>query len=65
MAQRSGTLAKADITKALGLLKTFGNPVPKGCIIYANSDTIWNYIAMIEDANKRSYFVDDKPDGSG
>lgn len=61
-AAKSGTLAKADITKALGLLKTFGNPVPKGCIIYANSDTIWNHIAMIEDANKRSYFVDEKTD---
>lgn len=59
---KAGTLAKADITKALGLLKTFGNPVPKGCMIYANNDTIWNYIAMIEDGNKRSYFVDEKTD---
>lgn len=59
---KAGTLAKADMTKALSLLKTFGNPVPKGCIIYANADVIWNYIAMIEDANGRSYFVDEKTD---
>lgn len=59
---KAGTLTKADMTKALSLLKTFGNPVPKGCIIYANSDVIWNYIAMIEDANGRSYFVDEKTD---
>lgn len=56
----AGTLAKADITKLLGLLYTFGNPAPKGCIIYANGNTIWNYIAMVEDAQKRSYFVDEK-----
>lgn len=61
-AAKAGTLTKADVTKALGLLKTFGNPVPKGCMIYANNDTIWNYIAMIEDGNKRSYFVDEKTD---
>lgn len=57
---KAGTLSKADMTKALSLLKTFGNPVPKGCIIYANSDVIWNYLAMIEDANGRSYFIDEK-----
>ena len=61
-AATAGTLAKADITKALGLLKTFGNAAPKGCIIYANNSVIWNHIAMIEDANKRSYFVDEKTD---
>ena len=38
----AGTLAKADITKLLGLLYTYGNPAPKGCIIYANGNTIWN-----------------------
>ena len=51
----AGTLAKADITKLLGLLYTYGNPAPKGCIIYANGNTIWNHIAMVEDANGRSY----------
>ena len=56
----AGTLAKADITKLLGLLYTYGNPAPKGCIIYANGNTIWNHIAMVEDANGRSYFVDEK-----
>lgn len=55
-------LVKADITKALSLLKTFGNPAPKGAIFYANSDMIWNWLAMIEDANGRSYFVDEKTD---
>lgn len=59
---KAGTLTKADIVKTLGLLKTFANPAPKGCIIYANNNTIWNYIAMVEDASKRSYFVDEKSD---
>ena len=53
-------LAKADILKLLSLLYTFGNPAPKGSIFYANNNMIWNYIAMIEDANGRSYFVDEK-----
>ena len=56
----AGTLKKADITKLLGMLYTYGNPAPKGCIIYANGNTIWNHIAMVEDANRRSYFVDEK-----
>lgn len=56
------TLKKADMTRALSLLKTFGNPTTKGCIIYADADVIWNYLAMIEDANGRSYFVDEKTD---
>lgn len=59
-AATAGTLTKADIAKLLGLLYTFGNPVPKGCIIYANNNTIWNQIAMLEDKNGRSYFVDEK-----
>lgn len=57
---KAGSITKADLTKALSLLKTFSNPVPKGCIIYANSDVIWNYIAMIEDKTGKSYFVDEK-----
>lgn len=61
-AAKAGTLTKADLTKALSLLKTFSNPVPKGCIIYANSDVVWNHIAMIEDKAGRSYFVDEKSD---
>lgn len=61
-AAKAGSVTKADITKLFGLLKTFANPIPKGCIVYANSDTIWNKIAMIEDGNKRSYFVDEKSD---
>lgn len=56
----AGTLAKADITKLLSLLYTFGNPAPKGCIIYANGNTIWNNIAMVEDKRGVSYFVDEK-----
>ena len=55
-------LVKADVVKALSLLKTFGNPAPKGSIFYANSNMIWNYLAMIEDANGRSYFVGEKTD---
>lgn len=59
-AATSGTLSKADLAKMLGLLKTYGNPAAKGAIIYANATTIWNYIAMVEDKNGRSYFVDEK-----
>lgn len=59
-AAKAGTLTKADLVKMFALLKTFSNPVPKGCVIYSNANTIWNHIAMIEDANKRSYFVDEK-----
>ena len=50
-------LTKAALVKMLGGLKTYNNPAPKGAIVYANGDTIWNHIAMIEDANKRSYFI--------
>lgn len=56
------TLEKADLTKMLGKLRTYGNAAAKGCIIYANSNTIWNQIAMLEDANKRSYFINEKTD---
>lgn len=59
---KAGTLTKADMVKLLSLLYTYGNPAPKGCIIYANNNTIWNQIAMLEDANKRSYFVNEKTD---
>lgn len=52
-------LTKGDVVGMLALLKTFGNPASKGVVIYANNDTIWNYIAMIEDANNRSYFVNE------
>lgn len=57
---KAGTLTKADMTKAFSMLKTFNNPAPKGIIVYANNDTIWNYIAMIENKNGDSYFVDEK-----
>lgn len=57
---KAGTLTKADLMKALGMLKTFGNPAQKGVRVYANQGTIWNQIAAIEDATKRSYFVDEK-----
>lgn len=56
----AGTLAKADFLKAFGLLKTFGNPTPKGTRVYANQQTIWNQIAAVEDAQKRAYFVNEK-----
>lgn len=59
-AAKSGTLTKADVMKSLGLLKTYGNAAPKGVRVYANQSTIWNQIAQIEDATKRSYFVDEK-----
>lgn len=55
-------LVKADLVKLLSLLKTYNNPAPKGSIFYANSNMIWNYLAMIEDANSRSYFVNEKTD---
>ena len=57
---KSGTLTKADFLKAFGLLKTYDNAAPKGTIVYANQQTIWNQIAAVEDAQKRSYFVNEK-----
>lgn len=59
---KTGTLIKADVMKALSLLKTYGNPAAKGVRIYANQSTIWNQIAAIEDATKRSYFIDERDD---
>lgn len=53
-------LAKADLAGLLSKLYTFGLATPKGAIIYANNNVIWNYIAMLEDDNGRSYFVDEK-----
>lgn len=50
-------LTKAKLVEALGKLKTFNNPAPKGAVVYANGTTIWNQIAMVEDANDRSYFI--------
>lgn len=52
--------AKADLAGLLSKLYTYGNAAPKGAIIYANNNVIWNYIAMLEDGNGRSYFVDEK-----
>lgn len=57
---KTGELTKADIVKALAKVNTFGNAAPKGIVIYANNSTIWNHIAMVEDGNGRSYFVDEK-----
>lgn len=59
---KAGTLTKADVMKALSLLKSYGNPAAKGVRIYANQSTIWNQIAAIEDATKRSYFIDERDD---
>lgn len=59
---KAGTLTKADVMKALSLLKTYGNPAAKGVRIYANQSTIWNQIAAIEDATKRSYFINERDD---
>lgn len=56
----AGTLAKADFLTAFGLLKTYGNAAPKGVRVYANQQTIWNSIAAVEDAQKRSYFVNER-----
>lgn len=53
----TGSLTKAKLAEALGKIKTFNNPAPKGCIAYANGTTIWNVLAMVEDAQKRSYFI--------
>jgi HK97 family phage major capsid protein len=57
---KAQTLAKADLAGLLSKLYTYGNAAPKGAVIYANNNVIWNYIAMLEDANGRSYFVDEK-----
>ena len=53
-------LKKADLAGLLSKLYTYGNATPKGAFIYANNNVIWNYIAMLEDTNGRSYFVDEK-----
>lgn len=53
-------LKKADLAGLLSKLYTYNNPAPKGAIIYANNNVIWNYIAMLEDSNGHSYFVDEK-----
>jgi HK97 family phage major capsid protein len=53
-------LKKADLAGLLSKLYTYNNPAPKGAIIYANNSVIWNFIAMLEDSNGRSYFVDEK-----
>lgn len=53
----NATLTKAKIVEAMGKLKTFNNPAPKGAIVYANGTTIWNQIAMVEDSQHRSYFI--------
>ena len=55
-------LTKADIVKMLSLLRSYGNAAAKGIIIYANNNTIWNQIAMLEDANGRSYFANEATD---
>lgn len=58
----ANALKKADLAGMLSKLYTYNNPAPKGTIIYANNNIIWNYIAMLEDSNGRSYFVDEKTD---
>lgn len=57
---KAQVLSKADLAGLLSKLYTFGNAAPKGAVIYANNNVIWNYIALLEDANGRSYFVDEK-----
>ena len=59
---KANTLAKADMVKMLSLLRSYGNAAAKGIVIYANNSTIWNQIAMIEDATGRSYFVNEATD---
>ena len=53
----NAALTKAKLVEAFGKLKTFNNPAPKGAFVYANGTTIWNEIAMVEDANHRSFFI--------
>lgn len=55
----ANALKKADLAGLLSKLYTYGNAAPKGAVIYANNNVIWNYIAMLEDGNGRSYFVDE------
>lgn len=57
-----GALAKADFAGLLSKLYTYGLSTPNGAIIYASNNIIWNYIALLEDSNGRSYFVDEKND---
>lgn len=54
----TGALTKAKVVEAFGKIKTFNNPAPKGCIVYANGSTIWNHIVMVQDGESRSYFIE-------
>ena len=54
----TGDLTKAKVVEAFGKIKTFNNPAPKGCIVYANGTTIWNNIVMVQDGESRSYFIE-------
>lgn len=56
------SLTKADMVKMLSLLRSYGNAAAKGIVVYANNNTIWNQIAMIEDTTGRSYFVNEATD---
>lgn len=57
-----GKLALGDVTKALSLLKRYSEPAPKGIVVYASQDTIWNHLAMLLDATGRPYFVESVAD---
>lgn len=57
---KAQVLAKADLAGLLSKLYTYGLAAPNGAVIYANNNVIWNYIAMLEDGNGRSYFIDEK-----
>jgi len=57
--ETGGDLEKSHVTAAIGATKSYG-AAPKGRIVYANSSTIWNQLANLEDGNGRSYFVDEK-----
>lgn len=59
-AQTATSLTKKALLAALGAVKSYGIAAPKGIVVYANGNVIWNEIAALEDSTKRSYFVDEK-----
>ena len=54
----AGSLSYTDLTKARGKVKSGYNPS-----VYANSNTVWNVLANVLDANKRPIFIADAING--
>lgn len=55
---KEGALSYKDLTRARGKVKSGYSPA-----IYANSDTVWNVLANVLDANGRPIFISDPING--